>query len=432
MTVPRLALLPNALAVARDQSGHIDVVVRLSAPAVESSPSRPAMNLALVIDCSGSMSGRPIQEAKAAARGLVERMQAGDQICVIGYGAAGAWIAAEPVEALQGRGLVLAAIDRLQAAGGTPLRQGWLMGANALAPTVSRFGISQVLLLSDGQATDGSTPHGLEAEARELAAAGIGTSTYGLGHNFNEDLMTRLASGGGGQAFFAETADSLLPYFESEFAMLAATVGKKIAVTLRARTAQGKDLAPQRLDTLASTGVQPMPSLVAGADSFVAFRVPHDALGDKGALRLEAEVTWESLDGQPHQERAEVTVPARVRAKPTEDAWALERLKEVDASRIQREALESARRGDWNQAENLLRGVQGSAMGNAYISGTASVLQDAAATRDLSAFAKQALYACSTMASRTVDVGENAADLDGGRFGLRKANQGKAAPKAGA
>ena len=250
MKTPTLSLLANHLALAVNKPASVDFLVRLSAPAQDDSATpRPTVNLALVIDKSGSMAGEPLANAKAAAKHLVSRLGPGDQACVVAYGNT-IDLVAEPMDAVAGRSQLLAAIEGIQSMGGTPLRAGWLMGAQALAPFVSKYPISRVLLLSDGQATDGSQPHLLAEEARELAQSGITTSTYGLGHNFNEDLMTQLAQGGLGQAFYAESAEALVPYFESEFAMLAATVGKKVRVEWSAMAA-GKEVEIKRLDTLA-------------------------------------------------------------------------------------------------------------------------------------------------------------------------------------
>ena len=427
MKTPTLSVLPAVTGLPRKQEGHLDVLVRLTAPAATTVAKRPSLNLCVVVDCSGSMAGQPLNEAKRAASHLVRKLEAGDQISIVSYGAT-IGLVAEPMDAVAGRELLLAAIDKLVASGGTPLRAGWLAGADALAPFVSNYGLSRVLLLSDGQATDGSQPELLAQEASQLLAAGISTSTYGLGHNFNEDLMTRLAQGGGGQAFYAETSDALIPYFESEFAMLAATVGRQVSFDINA-TLDGVNVPVERLDTgEAITGPVASAALVSGASSWVALRIPHAALTAKQSLSLDVQATWQSLDGTEEALSETLEIKTLAKPKPSPDTEVVERLREAEAVRLQREALASARRGDWQNTDRVLSMLSASAHDNAYIQGVAASLTGLANTRSVAAFSKEASYSSLAMSTRVVDAGEQHDTLDAGRFGTRKAHQGKAAP----
>lgn len=423
---PTLSISPSLLALPRDADGHVDVLVELKAPAAPEQAKRPSLSLAIVIDRSGSMSGKPLEEAKRAALHLLSKLQPGDQACIASYGST-VTLDAEPMDAVAGRAQLIAAVERLQSAGGTPLRAGWLCGANALAPFVSQHGLSRVLLLSDGQATDNSVPEILAEESRQLMGAGISTSTYGLGNHFNEDLMTKLAQGG--QAFYAENADALVAYFEAEFAMLAATVGRQVALDI---TASLDSVRIERLDTAqAVAGPVHLSPLVSGASSWVALRVTHPALAAKADLGLTVRARWVGLDGAAHEAAGALEIPVRAKAKPAPASDALERLKEAEAARLQQEALAKARLGDWEGAQGVIRGIAAASANNAYIAGVAASLTSVADTRDLQRFAKEATYSSYAMANRVVDEAESVDTLDGGRFGLRKAEQGKAAPKAG-
>lgn len=432
-TSPTLSLTPALKTISPKKTEYLDFIVRLSAPEAPQAGagSRPHVNLALVIDKSGSMAGQPLDQAKQAARHLVSRLEEGDQACIVVYGST-VEVLAEPMSAVAGRSQLLAAIDSIQSSGGTPLRAGWLLAAQALAPYVSVFPISRVLLLSDGQATDGSVPSVIAQEAQELAQSGITTSTYGLGHYFNEDLMTQLAQGGQGQAFYAESAEALIPYFEAEFNMLAATVGKTVQVEWSA-CVDSQPAKVLRLDTLKATLGTAMPAMIHGADSWVGGRVDlkeffgATAVAPK-VVRISAHVTWETLEGSKQEMRAEVEVPFRQRATPSKDEWVLERIKEVKAARLQWQALEEARRGNWEEADQVLRGLSAASANNTYVSSVAQNLSSMVSERDLSRLTKEVAYSSHTMASRVIDHGEQAHNLSPGRFGLRKARQGQAAP----
>ena len=434
-----LSLVPSLLALPKDTAGHLDVLVQLTPPAQPVKADRPSLNLALVVDRSGSMAGAfagmglgvspsasavsPLEEAKRAAIHLINKLQQGDRVCLVSYGG-NVSLDTPSLDAVEGRAQLIAAVERLAAGGGTALREGWLTGAQAIAPFVSQHGISRVLLLSDGQATDSSIPAALAEEARQLMGAGISTSTYGLGFNFNEDLMTQLAQGG--QAFYAESAETLVPYFDSEFAMLSATVGRQVQVELTA-TVGGKSIGVQRLDTAGDLkGPVFLSPLIAGAVTWVALRLLYPSTGAKENLALKAKVSWVDLEGKPHSLEQDLSVPVRAKQKANSDP-AVERLKEAEAARLQREALESARRGNWDHTDQILRGLSACAGNNAYISGVAASLSSVSATRDVGLFSKEAVYSSHAMSNRVVDTDEQLESMDGGRFGLRKVSQGKVA-----
>lgn len=428
-----LTLAPRHTKLAKKTAAPLDLLVRLQTDAQPPSSDRAPLNLCLCIDRSGSMSGDPIEQAKLAAIHLIRQLKKGDLVSVVAYSNQ-AELLAEPVDAKAGGAALIQKIQRIHADGGTGLRAGWLEAAKAIAPYQSQYGISRVLLLSDGQATDGSTPEGLAAEAAELRAAGITTSTYGVGHHFNEQLMTQLGQQGGGLAFYAATAEELIPYFESEFAMLSSTVGRNVTASLTANVVlangeatKGKALVVERLDTLAVVTQQSvaLPALIAGAESWIALRVQVPELEAKQGVALSVDVTWEGLDGTKHSQTFEQTVVAGAKAVETTDATVLERLKEVEAARLQREVLAEARMGNWENARSMLRGLSASAGNNAYIANVAASLEDIAMTGNLNAFSKEVAYSSYAMTSRVADVNEDAAVLQADRFNLRKAAQSR-------
>lgn len=84
---------------------------------------------------------------------------------------------------------VRGAISRIHAGGNANLHGGWLDGASSLGEAAGS-GLKRVILLSDGGANEGVVDSDeIAKQCAEWAAKGITTSTYGLGNNFNEDLM---------------------------------------------------------------------------------------------------------------------------------------------------------------------------------------------------------------------------------------------------
>ena len=202
----------------------VEVLVRIQAPDPDPAQgrTRPPLNLALVLDRSGSMDGRPLEEAKRCAIEVVDGLLPTDRVAIVAYDD-------QPIVLVANRGVgergdIRRALSLLRSGGSTNLFAGWQEGVQQLQPFRDTDALSRVLLLSDGQANRGLVESAAIAEhAAAAAAGGIATSTYGLGHSFNELLMTAMARAGHGSAWYGETAADLRQPFRDELALLQST-----------------------------------------------------------------------------------------------------------------------------------------------------------------------------------------------------------------
>jgi Ca-activated chloride channel family protein len=79
-----LEFVPHRAALLANQDNALDVLVRVKSPAApESNRERPPLNLAVVIDRSGSMSGRPLAEAKRCAAMIVDGLSSKDHASIV-------------------------------------------------------------------------------------------------------------------------------------------------------------------------------------------------------------------------------------------------------------------------------------------------------------------------------------------------------------
>ena len=198
----KLILTPRRSALLAGFDNQLEILVRVQAPDApnEFKNERPQYGIGLVIDHSGSMAGKPLEEAKRCAAFVVDRMQSDDQISLVQFdNRVGMLCPTKPKS--QGNEL-MQAIAGIQAGGNTNLHGGWRVGADSLVDLAITTGLRRVILLSDGCANEGLTDHDAIAEqCRELAAKGVTTSTYGLGNSFNEELMVAMARAGGGNHY---------------------------------------------------------------------------------------------------------------------------------------------------------------------------------------------------------------------------------------
>lgn len=430
MKKPLLTLIPQYQAITKSET-HLDVVLRLQMPSLSKtkiSKERKPIALSLVIDRSGSMHGEPIRNAKLAAISLIDKLKKGDSVSIVAYENV-ATIVAPLMEVTENRQKLKQLINTIQASGGTGLREGFLTGAKTLAPTVNDYGLSRILLISDGVATDGSQPDVLKQEAQSLAQAGITTSTYGLGSGFNETLMSAIAAGGSGLAFYAESAEVLIPYFDSEFDMLSGTLGQK-AKTIFKASVDGQLVDISNLENLNKIEQDVfLGSLFEESERFIGFRLnlAQVKLNKDSEIQIQASVEWEDVESQKTLTVSATANPiVATKNKATKNDWAEERLKELEAVRIQQDALKAARHGDWASVTNLVGNISAMAGNNAYVKGIGERLSAMSLNANLGDFSKEVTYASSSMATRSVSLNEDVTKLDNDKFGMRKIIQSRA------
>ncbi len=199
-------------------------------PAAE---DRPPVNVAIVIDNSGSMSGKKIAQARKAAITAVNRLQDADIVSVVLYNSSAQVLV--PATRATDRAEIIRKIESVAASGSTALFAGVSKGAAEVRKFLDGESVNRVILLSDGKANVGpKSPRELERLGASLVKEGISVSTLGLGLNYNEDLMSGLASAGSGNHIFIEEADDLIAVFNSEFNDLMSVVAGnfKIDATL--------------------------------------------------------------------------------------------------------------------------------------------------------------------------------------------------------
>lgn len=193
---------------------------------------RVPVNLALVLDRSGSMAGAKMQEAKAAARLAVDRLSADDIISIVTYDS-GVEVVVPATKAHDKRALY-AAIARIQPRGNTALFAGVATGIAEVRKFLDKQRVNRVILLSDGQANVGpSSPNELARLGAAAQKEGVSVTTIGLGLGYNEDLMARLAKASDGNHAFAEGATSLAQIFQYELGDVMSVVAQEVTVKVR-------------------------------------------------------------------------------------------------------------------------------------------------------------------------------------------------------
>ncbi|HEX8499749.1 MAG TPA: VWA domain-containing protein [Pyrinomonadaceae bacterium] len=283
---PKIEVLAGRAKLAAGREQTVDVLVRVRPPEAEAegAAARRRLNLAVVLDRSGSMDGAKMQRAREAAAYCVEQLLPSDRLSVVIFDdVVEVLIPSQPVEDKRGLTRLL---SRVGARGSTALHEAWVRGGMQVSGHLDRGAVNRVLLITDGLANVGLTDTDeIVAQAKGLFERGVGTSTIGIGADFNEDLLMPLAREGGGNAWHVAEAADMQRVFAVELEGLLAQFAHDVSLGLV--PSDGVRVADLLNDfELTETGRYRLPDLQAGSPLDVVLRLALPARAAGGRMRL--------------------------------------------------------------------------------------------------------------------------------------------------
>lgn len=190
---------------------------------------RNPLNLAMVLDKSGSMEGDKIVHLRKAAKNVVSLLADEDYVSITAFSDRVFKIA--PSKLAADKASLKAVIDSIRDGGGTAMSGGMRQGLKELEKQISPDRVNRMLLLTDGQT------FGDEDECRklslEMGSKEIVIQALGLGEDWNEDLLDEVAEASGGKADFVETPDEINTFFQEAVQHMQATVVQNTQMILR-------------------------------------------------------------------------------------------------------------------------------------------------------------------------------------------------------
>ena len=192
---------------------------------------RAPINIAIVIDKSGSMNGNKLEQAKEAAIMAIERLDEEDYVSVITYSDEVNVLI--PARRAGDHSAFRRKIRAIRTNGRTALYAGTKRGIHELETYLDEHRVNRVILLSDGLANVGpSKPSDLERLGQQAAEKGISVTTIGLGLGFNEDLMTKLAYASDGNHAFVRYERDLVDVFNKEFGTVLSVIAQDVIIII--------------------------------------------------------------------------------------------------------------------------------------------------------------------------------------------------------
>ena len=347
---PQITYDHPTVASGSDGSVYVRIHFRIPERPRQEGPRDP-LNMALVIDRSGSMSDvKKMTYAKQAAANIIERLSPTDTLSVIEYDdeVTVLW----PSSRVTDPQAIIRRIEGLSPRGSTNLAGGMVAGVREIKPRAHPGLVSRVILLSDGLANEGETnPSRIEAMAREARSSGVSITTMGLGRDYNEDLMQQIAEGGGGRYYYVENPRALNRFFAHEMDSMVQTVATNVHLRIDFEAAvEGFEFYGPKGGAIGEAVDLPMQDFFAGEERTMLVKLNLDAMPE-GAASLGA-VSIDYVEKETGEAQT-LSLPLQVVATADQGAVTAAFNKEVaveavmfEAEAVQKVAIDKFEAGD--------------------------------------------------------------------------------------
>ncbi len=366
--------------VAVEATDTVTVMLDLQAPEAVDDPSavRPEHTAIVVLDRSGSMSGHRLEAAKRALIDLVGRLDDRDTFGLVTFDShADVAIPAGRVGD-HGRERLARQIEAIHPGGSTDLSSGYLRGLQEARRASGAAGATLVLL-SDGHANAGVTdPVKLREVAAKAGAQSITTSTIGIGHGYDQDILAEMATGGSGNHAFAADGDAASAAVAGEIeGLLSKTVqAASLLIAPSSDVVQVRVLNELPCNAVAGGVMVELGDFYSGEKRSMLIELTIPAMAALGLAQV-AELTLTHVE-LPALEQHTVTLPVSVNVVPADlaagrvPAPEVEREKLLLSAQKAKKASEDAlARGDLDAARSSLDGAAG-----AFLAAPAGVMDD--------------------------------------------------------
>lgn len=312
---------------------------------------KAAVNAVLVVDRSGSMAGEKIARARDAARALIAALDGEDRLAIVDFASDARLLLPSTAMDAGARELARALVDQLVPTSGTNFSGALQLAGPQLQRGRAQGRVDKVFLASDGMVNEGIVERGALLAFARRTLEGATVSTFGVGADYDEELMTALASQAGGRTRFISSADELAPAFRAELSRSAAAVARDVRLQL-------EGLAGARVESVfgyeLEGGAVRLPDFAAGESRRVLVRLRLPA-GRGEALVARATVSCADAAGRSFRAASEAggvyTADAARLAEPPSEVAAMGAKAEMAS--LAQQAVRAFEQGDKKAAAAL-------------------------------------------------------------------------------
>jgi len=326
------------------------------------SGKRLPMNVALVIDRSGSMRGDKIEDARASARHFVSQLSPQDRIAIISY-SDGVRVDLPSSKATKAtKKSAIEAIAGIQSGGSTNLSGGLFRAQDEVERHLSAGQVNRVILMSDGLANRGLTDtKAISKRAQQTSQRGVTTTTMGVGTDYNEDLMTSLADHAGGNYYFIQESKQIANVFKEELRKMFATVAQNTVVEFTLEDGIDlKDLYGYTFTRQDGKVTVALSDIFGGQKRSIlmAFEVPCQRAGTQSLSQVTLQ--FDDVNSGFKSQKALVSVDVAVTkdaalVESTRNRRVEERVGEVQVAQAVEKAADLVKSGNYGEAKRVLQ-----------------------------------------------------------------------------
>jgi Ca-activated chloride channel family protein len=360
---PIIEVYPLKEKALSEESSQMDFLIRITAPEIQIGKERPLLNLGLVLDRSGSMSGEKIENAKKAACYCVDQLMSTDRISVTIFDDRVDTIITTML--VENRSEIKGRINQIRSGGTTALHAAWVEGGRQVAECLNPGCLNRVVLVTDGLANVGETdPDTIVSQALGLNKKNISTSTIGIGNDFNEDLLIPMAKAAGGNSWFVEGPEDFQRIFETEMEGILRDVCTNVSLKIEPEKRVEILAVLNDFDSISHSKYS-LPNLLSGdpLDIVVRTQLPGGQKGNRRVFNLKLE--WNPQgNNKKHSEQnhAKINYATEDEVKIQEENIEVQKAVQLlEAAKTRRTAMEYLDKNEYKRASAILNEASESA-----------------------------------------------------------------------
>ncbi len=216
--------------LAQGGNGETHLLLDVGSDKTASKQAAP-VNLAIVVDRSGSMKGTRLRNAISGAMKAAERLNDGDVVSVVAFDSKPLLVVPPTVMDSSSRNRVRSDIAGIVFGGDTCISCGIEEALTQLDKTTGR--VNRMIVLSDGEATAGVRDiPGFRSIAQRAVARGTGITTIGVDVDYNERILSSIAQDSNGRHYFVSNDSGLETVFDREAESVTSAVASNAEVSV--------------------------------------------------------------------------------------------------------------------------------------------------------------------------------------------------------
>ncbi len=319
------------------------------------------LNLTLVLDHSNSMNGTRIDKVKVAAHQIIDQLSQTDILSVVGFNDRAEILI--PATTVSDKPALKAKVSMMIASGGTEIYKGLSEGVDQNRRYRGPKLVNHVILLTDGN-TFGDQDQCIDL-AKAAAKEGIGISAMGLGQEWNDEFLDKLASITGGSSAYIKSATAVVRFLNDHVRNLSDAFAERVQISIAPdpdiQFESAFKLSPHPQPLPINEGYIQLGSLQANRLISILFQFqmpPNMKLGFRSLARLVA--TGDILENQSQKYQVLTDVSVEVTDNPpAEDPpiAILDALGKLTLYRMQERAQEALENGDIKEATRRLENL---------------------------------------------------------------------------